>query len=119
MDNYLDPFTEYVDSVLRRAIIKYCSNMSHQTEILKTLLNKNKEFTRRITELEADSRLNDKTFQSFLMVPMTRICQLPLLIERVMKVSEKLTDEFSGEQQCCPFPAQISCPGCSPRGNQS
>ena len=96
--NYLESFTEYVDSVLRRAIIKYCSNMSHQREILKTLMNKNKEFTQQINELEADSRLNDRTFKSFLMVPMTRICQLPLLIERIVKVSGKMNDEFSGKE---------------------
>ena len=97
VQNYLDQFTEHVNSVLSKSIIKYCSNISHQREILANLTNNNVVFAEKIRQLETDSKLNDKTFKSFLIVPMNRICHLPLLVEKIVKVSGKLSDDYSGK----------------------
>ena len=96
MINFLNIVSENATTMFGKAVVKYCKNMSHQNDILKHLLTNEIWFAAKTAQLEKDKRLNDKTFKSFLVVPLSRICHIPLLLEKVVKLSSKLSDDYSG-----------------------
>ena len=95
--NFLDMVSENAGALFGKAVVKYCKNMNHQNEILKHLLENEIWFAAKTRQLEKDPILNDKTFKSFLVVPLSRICHIPLLLEKIVKVSKHLTDDYSGK----------------------
>ena len=96
IQNYLEFLTEHVDLTLRKSVVKYCSNINHQKEVYQNLMRKNPEFSQKVAQLEMDKAANDRTFSSYLVTPMTRVCHMPLLIERIVKTAEKLESKYAG-----------------------
>ena len=60
------------------------------------LMDNNEEFAEKISELE-NKKVTIRSFSSFLITPMTRVCHMPLLIEKIAKCAEKLTSDYAGE----------------------
>ena len=95
VNNYLDLLADHVNCTLRKSVVKYCSNINHQREMFQHLMNNNSDFAEKIAELE-DKKVTDRTFSSFLIAPMTRVCHMPLLIEKIAKCADKLTSDYAG-----------------------
>ncbi|XP_034248382.1 ephexin-1-like isoform X1 [Thrips palmi] len=73
---------------------KYCTNQIYLDRTLKKLREGDSRFSEALLHLESSPECQSLSFHSFLMLPMQRICRLPLLLVAVLNRLEPEHDEY-------------------------
>ncbi|XP_067090944.1 rho guanine nucleotide exchange factor 19 [Osmerus mordax] len=78
--------------VFRSLYVPYVTNMMYQEALFKRLLQENREFLLAVTKLESDSVCQRQRLKSFLVLPFQRITRLKIIMESIVKLTEKDSD---------------------------
>ncbi|XP_046880916.1 rho guanine nucleotide exchange factor 19 isoform X2 [Hypomesus transpacificus] len=73
----------------RSLYVPYVTNMMYQEALFERLLQENREFLLAVTKLESDSVCQRQRLRSFLVLPFQRITRLKIIMESIVKFTEK------------------------------